>query len=374
MTARVLGIGTAVPERRLAQAELRDFFARQPGMTPLAARLVRAAFDESAIDGRHTVLREFGGEPGAFFAADGGLRSPSTGERNGRYREEAPALFAAAATAALRNADVAASEVTQVLTVSCTGCFAPGPDFLLVRDLGLDPRTPRAHLGFMGCAAAFPALRAAQSACLADPATVVLVVSAEVCSLHLRASTDPEQIVSSAVFADGAAAAVVAGADRPSTGRAIELGAFTTQVTSEGEPDMDWTIGDAGFDMRLSARVPKIIGREIAGVAAAMFEDDPGRRAEVAAWAVHPGGKAVLDRVQAGLGLDDADLAASRAVLRQYGNMSSATILFILQRLLGGAAPVPDGGLVAAMCFGPGLTVETAMLTVRRAEVGRESA
>ncbi|MFC5337692.1 type III polyketide synthase [Leucobacter denitrificans] len=382
MTARILSIGTAVPGPPFDQAAARDLFAAQPGIDRLAARLIHSAFDHSAIETRHAVIGGQGagggsgpGEPvlggsaqsgsaqsgselwhPAFVDDSGVIRTPTTGERNAIYRAEAPALFADAARSALSEAEFTPGEVSHVVTASCTGFFSPGPDFLLVRDLGLATTVPRTHIGFMGCSAAFPALRTASQICAADPSAVVLVVCAEICSIHLRSSTDTEQIVASAVFADGAAAAVVVGADHatPPASPSLQLGEFNTFITDEGEGDMDWTVGDQGFEMRLTANVPRIIGREIAGVAAQLpgieFSD---------AWAVHPGGRSVLDRAQAGLGLRDDALDHSRAVLREYGNMSSATVLFILRRLLRDDS-LRDGAQVAGLAFGPGLTVEAA--------------
>ncbi|MBK0419932.1 type III polyketide synthase [Leucobacter sp. CSA1] len=359
MATQLLSVGTAVPNSRLPQSDVRDFFASQPGVDRRTARLIGAAFDQSAIAHRHTAIPLLDGEEGVFVDGDGRLHAPTTGERNAVYRAEVPALFAAAAEDALARAGRSASEVTHVVTASCTGFFAPGPDFLLVRDLGIPAGAERYHIGFMGCAAAFPALRAAARFCEAQPGAVALVVCAELCSLHIRSSPDPEQIVASAVFSDGAAAAVLASDDRPRAGASLEVGAFSTSITSEGEDDMDWSIGDEGFEMRLTAEVPRIIGREIEAVAGPMLS---GGAAD--AWAVHPGGRSVLDRVQAGLRLSDAAMAHSRAVLRDYGNMSSATVLFILQRILADDA-LGDRARVAGLCFGPGLTVETALFTRR---------
>lgn len=365
MTIRILAIGTAVPRARLLQPSTRDFFATQPGVSRLTARLIGAAFDSSAIDTRYSVIGGFG-EGENLFTEDGAtLRAPSTGERNLLYRQEAPVLSSAAAREALDRSGYAADEVTHVVTASCTGFFAPGPDYLLVRQLGLPTTVERTHIGFMGCAAAFPALRAAARICDAQPGSVVLVVCTELCSLHIRSSRDPEQIVASAVFGDGAGAAIVASAP-PRREASLEVGAFSTALTSEGEEDMDWTIGDHGFEMRLTANVPRIIGREIAGVVNAVLDAGSDPRTEVDAWAVHPGGRSVLDRVQDGVGLPDAAMAYSRSVLRDYGNMSSATILFILQRILGDAA-LPDGARILGLCFGPGLTVETVRLVRRTA-------
>lgn len=364
MTARLLSIGTAVPPARLRQAEIRDLFASQPGLDRLTTRLISAAFDSSAIETRHSVIAGASGFSPVFVDEDDGLRSPTTGERNAIYRREAPQLSAAAATDAIARSGHEAGDITHVITASCTGFFAPGPDYLLVRDLGIRRTAERYHIGFMGCAAAFPALRAAARICEARPGAVILVVCTELCSIHIRSSRDPEQIVASSVFGDGAAAAIVSSGAPPNGGAVLEIGDFTTAITAEGEQDMDWTIGDHGFEMRLTAAVPRIIGREIVGAVDAMLGAGSDPVADIAGWAVHPGGRSVLDRVQSGLGLPAESMEHSRAVLRDYGNMSSATILFILQRMLADDSR-GDGSRVAGLCFGPGLTVETALFTRR---------
>jgi alkylresorcinol/alkylpyrone synthase len=374
MTTRILSIGTAVPAARLRQHQVRDLFAGQPGNDRLTTRLIGAAFDASAIETRHTVLGDLAAAaaatavPGAetdermpTVTDTGDLLAPSTGARNDAYIRLAPPLFAEAARNALDAASVGPSEVTHVVTVSCTGMFAPGPDYRLVRDLGLPTTVARAHLGFMGCAAAVPALRTAAQICAASPEAVVLVVCAELCSLHVRTPSDADEIVAASVFADGAAAAVVSADASRAAGATFELDRFATVLTDEGEKDMAWTIGDTGFEMVLSAEVPRIIGREIRGAVESFLGDDG-----VDTWAVHPGGRSVLDRVESGLGLPADALTVSRDVLRDYGNMSSATILFILGALLAG--DLADGDRVATLAFGPGLTLEAARLTFRRAE------
>lgn len=364
MGTAILSIGTAVPATRIAQPAVRDLFAGQEGIDSRAARIIRAAFDHSAIDQRHTVIPELNvGDEGLFVDESARLRAPTTGERNAVYRREAPPLFAAAAQDALARAGLVPTDITHVITASCTGCFAPGPDFRLVRDLGVPSTVERYHLGFLGCAAAFPALRAAARICAAQPGSIVLVACAELCTLHIRSSTDPEQIVASAVFADGAAAAVVASAPPRVDGPVLDVGDFWTAITSAGESDMDWTIGDRGFEMVLTAEVPRIVGREVRSAVQAALGDAPLASA-VDAWAVHPGGRSVLDRVEAGLELSLDALARSRAVLREFGNMSSATVLFILQRILEDDV-LGDAARVVGMAFGPGLTVETATFTRR---------
>jgi predicted naringenin-chalcone synthase len=375
MPAHVLSIGTAVPATVLPQPSVRDLLTGQPGLDRRTSRLVRAAFDASGIDTRHTVLAELGGDqPDAgtrFLAPDSAVLAPRTGARNDLYRRYAPELLAAATTDALQSGGIDPADVTHVITVSCTGFFAPGPDQLLVERLGLDPRVERFHLGFMGCHAAFPALRAARAFCATRPDAVVLVACAELCTLHLQPPTDRDRILASALFADGAAAAVVTAAP-PSAGRAsLRLDALHTELTGAGSEDMTWTIGDAGFEMVLSSYVPRLLGERIEKVVAPVFDDDPelaGRPfADVPRWAIHPGGRSILDKVQQALALGDDQLAPSRDVLRRFGNMSSATVLFVLRDILTGPRPDQPEERVCALAFGPGLTVETALLTHRAA-------
>jgi len=366
MTASILSIGAAVPPARVSQTAARDVFASQPGLSRITQRLIHAAFDASDIDSRNTVLSDLvaatTGEPPVvdsgmpLAGADGRILTPSTGARNDAYIRLAPGLFAESSAQALAEESVDPREVTHVVTVSCTGMFAPGPDFRLVKDLDLSSGVERYHIGFMGCAAALPGLRAAARICAAQPDAVVLVSTAELCTLHIRSSEDTQQIVAASVFADGAAAAVVANESR-GAGPRLSLDRFGTVLTSEGESEMVWTIGDEGFDMTLTAEVPRIIGREIREAVGAFLDG-----ADPDVWAVHPGGRSILDRVEAGLELAPDALEASRAVLRSQGNMSSATILFILRRLLHDDG-LGDGATIAALAFGPGLTVESALLT-----------
>jgi alkylresorcinol/alkylpyrone synthase len=361
MPAHILGIGTATPPTVITQNDVRDLFLAQPGADRLTSRLIGAAFDQSAIDTRHTVLPELVSGGSAFIDENSrAVATPLTGARNDVYIREAPALFAAAARDALDRARVPASAITHVVTASCTGFFAPGPDFRLVKDLGLSTTVERDHLGFMGCAAAFPALRTASRICAADPSAVVLVVCGEICTIHIRVSNDPEQIVASAVFADGAAAAVVSAAPAPDA-RTFELDGFGTALTREGEDEMRWIIGDHGFEMTLTAEVPRVIGREVHAALAPLLARAGG---PIDAWAVHPGGRSILDRVESALSLSPASLRHSRDVLRECGNMSSATVLFILKRMLEDEG-LRDADRVLGVAFGPGLTVESALLRAR---------
>jgi len=379
VTVALRSVATAVPPTVLVQEEVRDVFAAQPGLNRLAQRIVATSFNVSGIETRHTVLDELSWnsrteEPVFFDLASGELLMPGTKVRNEIYAEQATKLYVQAAQAAIDGCPgIEASDITHVVTVSCTGFYAPGPDFMLVRDLGLGAAVQRYHLGFMGCYAAMPALRTAKQFCEADAAAVVLVVSAELCTLHLRTSNDPDTIVASSLFADGAAAGIVTARPLAEGERAFDLDRFETRITPNGEGDMAWKIGDHGFEMVLSNAVPTIIDDHITGAIEPLLDHDAVLTAALAAesasaaiehWAIHPGGRSILDKVETRLGLTEAQLVPARETLRDFGNMSSATVLFVLRNILDSDA-ADDGDRVVAMAFGPGLTVESALMTVR---------
>lgn len=376
-SAVLRSLQTIVPDAVIEQNEVRDIFASQPDVGRLAQRIIGASFNGSGIDTRHTVIGELSSaahtdEPVFFDRESGLLRSPGTKVRNDLYVREASRLFVEVARRALdADPDIVAADITHVITASCTGFHAPGPEYEIVRGLGLSDGVQRYHLGFMGCYASMPALRAASQFCAADPDAVVLVVSVELCTVHLRSTEDPDLIVANSLFADGAAAGIVTARDLPTPAPGVRLDGFHTAIAAEGEPDMAWTIGDHGFEMILSTRVPQIIGETIIGairplyaregeLAAAFDEGRVGDR--VQHWAIHPGGRSILDRVQERLHLTDTQLHPARETLRVNGNMSSATILFVIKRILDDGAS--DGSRVAAMAFGPGLTAESALMTV----------
>jgi predicted naringenin-chalcone synthase len=358
VSVTIRSIATAVPSFSYTQEEAARVMldALEPGSR--AAKLVHRIYAHSGIGKRHSVIHDLRSPDGGLFIdGNGRFLSPTTGQRNDVYREAARPLFAEAAGKALDAAtDVSAADVTHVITVSCTGFYAPGPDFHLVQDLGLRASTRRVHVGFMGCYAAFPALSMARAYVEADPSAVVLVVCLELCSLHLEPSEEVDDILAFSVFADGAAACIVTGGnDAPG----LRLAALDSTVAPDSENDMAWTIGDKGFKMVLSTYVPRILEANVENVVAPVLARHGWAHESITHWAVHPGGRAILDKVRDGLHLAEDRLTSSRTVLNDFGNMSSATILFVLDHVMTHAAP---GERVMAMAFGPGLTVETALL------------
>lgn len=357
-------IATAVPPYAVPQTHARDTLKARLG-DRLAQRLTHRLYSQSGIETRYSVVPDFApaeargaAHRGLFLDAQGEYTAPTTKVRNDLYTAAARPLFKEAAEKVLTASGFSAGDVTHVVTVSCTGFFAPGPDYFLVRDLCLHPHTQRFHLGFMGCYAAFPALKMAKAFCRADENAVVLVVCLELCTLHLQLGGDPDGLLASSVFADGAAAALVSA--REPTGSAFELSALATTLTDDGEGDMAWSVGDQGFDIVLSSYVPEILEANIGAALAPLFADYGLGAEDLERWAVHPGGRAILDKVEKGLGLPETALEPSREVLRDYGNMSSATVFFVLQKVL---AASERGERVCSVAFGPGLTVESALLT-----------
>jgi predicted naringenin-chalcone synthase len=276
-----------------------------------------------------------------------------------RYAAEAGPLAIDAARRAIAHAGIEPRQITHLVTCSCTGFVSPGVDLDLMAALGLPASTARTHVGFMGCHGAFNALRVAEAFVAAHPDSVPLVVCVELCSLHFQYGSRSDVVVANSIFADGAAAVVGGHPSRSCATRspAWILDRQWSRVLPASRDEMGWTIGDHGFEMHLSAAVPGTIGRHLPAAVSAGLAEAGLSAADIDTWAVHPGGPRVLTAVEEVLGLAPTALAASRNVLAEHGNMSSATILFILERLVRGFAPGP----CVAMAFGPGLTAEFAL-------------
>ncbi len=317
---------------------------------PLFDRLVK----RSQIDHRWSVLTLADSGRSAVAGNEEVYRRgsfPSTAERM-RIFERFSADLGAQAVAGLELGE-RAREVTHLIAVSCTGLHAPGIDLQLIERCGLDPSVERTVVGFMGCYAAINALKLARHIVRSDPSARVLIVSVELCTLHLQETTDLEKVLSFLIFGDGCAAVEVS-----SDPQGLSLDRFHAALLPEAADQITWRVGDHGFDMHLSGQVPGSVGEALRRGRERILD---GAEAEaIDLWAVHPGGRTILDAVQGALDLQPEALATSREVLRRFGNMSSATVLFVLQRLMEEARPGERG---CAMAFGPGLTAETMLFS-----------
>jgi predicted naringenin-chalcone synthase len=340
-TAIINAIGTAVPDHDIHEAFIGWAETRLTDRRALA--LFRRMATRSAITHRWSVLppTASGGSPVAadgFYAVD---PLPSTAARMALYAKAAPAL----ALAAIGRLGPLGT-ISHLVVASCTGFVAPGIDQIIARALGLDGGVERTLVGFMGCYAAVAALRTAHHIIRSEPQARVLVVTVELSTLHLQPEDQVESLLAMLQFGDGAAAAIVSG-----EGAGLALSAPFAATLPDSAELIRWNIGDQGFAMHLSGEVPGRIG-------AALREEGFGQRLfgppeAVDAWAVHAGGRSILDAVEGALTLDPAALAASRDVLARFGNMSSATLMFVLAELLG--RDVRNG---VAVAFGPGLAAE----------------
>ena len=346
MSAYLNAVATAVPDHDVHEAFIA--WARgciEPRSAALFDRMVRRA----GIDHRWSVLpRGPGGASpvgeGGFYAAD---PHPGTGDRMAIYAEAAPALAIAAIEALAHRVPI--DGITHLVVASCTGFVAPGIDQIIARRIGLSPQVERLLVGFMGCYAAVAALRSARHIVRSDPQARVLVIAVELSTLHLQPANGIEPLLAMLQFGDGAAAALVT-AD--AGGLAIEAPFATTLPASDDL--IRWAITDRGFAMHLSGEVPGRISAALADPAFVATLTGGRAPAAIDGWAVHAGGRSILDSVENALALPPAALAASRAVLAENGNMSSATLMFVLERLLAGP-PIEQG---VALAFGPGLAAE----------------
>jgi predicted naringenin-chalcone synthase len=270
---------------------------------------------------------------------------PSTSRRMELFEAFAPQLMRCALDR-LALSEEERRSIRHVIVTCCTGLYAPGLDFAAIEHLQLDPGTERTMVGFMGCYAAINGLKLANYIVRADPDASVLMLNLELCSLHLQETQDLEKVLSFLLFSDGCAASLIRSGDH-----GFALDSFRAIAVPGTRDLIQWAIGDVGFDMELSGRVPGELRKTLQERG---HELDPERSIDL--WAVHPGGRSILDAVEEGLKLKEDALAVSRQVLRSFGNMSSATVMFVLAEMMRTAQPGQRG---CAMSFGPGLTAET---------------
>lgn len=363
MSFEILGIGVASPTHSCEQGDaalVAESFFHDPSARP---QLLKGLYRRSGVRKRHSVLLE-SSRPGrspdqSFYPPATSLedKGPTTADRMQVYEKAARPLAHAAATAALEDAHIKPEEVTHLVTVSCSGFSAPGFDIGMIRDLGLSPHVARTHVGFMGCHGAMNGLRVAKAFAEADEKACALVCAVELCTLHYQYGWDTEPMVANSLFADGAAAAVGRAASHRSDAP-WSLTASGTVVLKDSEQWMGWLIGDHGFKMNLSPRIPDLIEEHLRPWLAGWLAEHQLSIDKIGSWAVHPGGPRILTAVAKGAGFDPLLLAPSQEVLAQFGNMSSPTILFILQRLRQVDAPRP----CVLLGFGPGLTIEMALI------------
>jgi prepilin-type processing-associated H-X9-DG protein len=274
------------------------------------------------------------------------------------YADNAAPLAKEAVGRALEDSGVGPRDVTHLVTVSCTGFDAPGIDIELIDGLKLRPTTQRVNVGYMGCHGAINGLRVAKGIAASEPGAMVLLCATELCSLHYRFNWDDEGIIGNALFADGSAAILIANSSAPPGEKQFTLRATGSCLIPDSRQVMSWRVGDHGFEMRLAGEVAEKINTHLRPWMSEWLGQHGHTIESIGSWAVHPGGPRILSAVEEALALPREATRFSHEVLAQHGNMSSPTVLFILDRLRQARAKRP----CVALGFGPGLVAEAALL------------
>jgi predicted naringenin-chalcone synthase len=396
MPVRLLGLGVATPQHQMTQQESLQMFTEIVCEEERQARLAGVLFRKAEVKTRHTILPHtvaynWCGENSpthpsarAFDRAipsttipqvvPGQSKGPTTRERMELYARFASELAIESARQALEASGLAAQQITHLVVVTCTGFDAPGVDLELIERLGLPKTTQRVQVGFMGCHGAINGIRTALAIAGSNSQANVLLCAVELCSLHYRFTWDTEKIVGNALFADGSGSIVVSANQVDSllppsplpTHGAWQIHDTGSVIINDSRETMSWSIGDHGFDMRLTSDVGDKIEAELAGWLTAWLQEHQLSLADITYWGVHPGGPRILTAVQSSLQLVDDALAVSRDILQRFGNMSSPTVLFILnefQQMRSIKSHVEREHCVL-LGFGPGLIAEIALLSV----------
>ncbi|HEY3371820.1 MAG TPA: type III polyketide synthase [Prolixibacteraceae bacterium] len=360
--SRIISIGTAVPEYLTQQDTILNFMHKEY-RDAAASRKLNVLFHHSAIHSRHSAIPDFSDtEERLLFPLTHEL--PLVSERIDTYKQLSIPLAVMAVENAFNNIQSSVAEfgITHLITVTCTGIYAPGLDIELMEELNLPADIFRTSLNFLGCNAAFPALKIADSIVKSHTDARVLIVSLELCTLHFQPKSNSDNLLSNTIFGDGAAAVIMV-----SESMAIEhnlkgfsLIGFYPILLKRGKELMGWNITSVNFEMILAAGVPEFLGEELEQVMVAVSEKLNLDIDNIHHWAVHPGGKKILDTVQRGLHLTNDELRYSYEVLNRYGNMSSPTILFVLNEIF--KSNPGSGETIFAMGFGPGISIETASM------------
>ena len=354
----IAGIGTAVPPHTIEQSAAFEIMKVLSPIEPHQSRLSRAVYHNSGVSTRHCViLDQSEGEHAdrqQFFTE----QEPTTLDRMKKYEVSAIPMALESCGMAFEKSGRLPSEITHLVTVSCTGFFSPGVDLAIIKHFGISPEVARTNVGFMGCHGLFNGLRVAQAFIEADPSAKVLICALELCSLHHQYEWTTDNMVANALFADGSAAIVAESSvrnDNPDDHyKLIKTGSYVFQDT---EFAMSWRIGDHGFEMTLSAETPRLIHEHLRPWLEKWLSEQGLAIKDVGSWAVHPGGPRILKAFAESIDLPIEGVASSFHILNHYGNMSSPTIAFVMNHLKESGAAKP----CVAIGFGPGLVTEAAL-------------
>jgi predicted naringenin-chalcone synthase len=358
----LIDIATASPPYKISQSEAASELKKRMTGSNAAGRLIDMTASHSGIEERFIVIpdAEKNSEK-KFYSQSGNYVSPDTKQRMEKYEEWSKILTKDAVQKLINQTGLNPGELDKIITISCTGFFAPGLDYFLINEFNFPLAVKRTNIGFMGCAASLIGFGSALEALHSSQEINVLLVSVELCSLHLQTKPSRDNILSNMIFADGCAAALFSNSNKYKSNVRLNLLHTDSILFNNSFEYMGWKIGNSGFEMLLSSDLPKIILNEAVPELIKILNRYNIGYEDIKHWALHPGGRAILDSLQNGLQLSDEQMKPSRTVLRRYGNLSSASILFVLKELLD-SGNIRKDELCCAVAFGPGLTMETALL------------
>jgi predicted naringenin-chalcone synthase len=360
----IISIGTAVPKYGTSQGMILDFMNAAYN-DDASSRKLKVLFNYSGIHSRYSVIPDFNNSIPEHVLFNGHQSIPNVEDRSHVFKKQAVPLAIGAIESALKKIGTTTEDlgITHLITVSCTGLYAPGIDAEIIEKLDLPDDIFHTSFNFLGCNAAFPALKLGDMIARTDEKARVLIVCVELCTLHFQPKNNHDNLLSNTIFGDGAAAVIVV-SDRDAKKKfqgGITLKGFYSLLLKKGKDLMGWNITPVNFEMILDAKVPEFIGNEVDEIvlkAERKLNIAPGK---IDQWAIHPGGKKILDTIKTQLKLKDEDLQYSYKVLREFGNMSSPTVLFVLNELM--AADHKPNETIFSIGFGPGLSIETAVFT-----------
>ena len=362
--SKIVSIGTAVPSNRHEQKNILSFMQHVYALNEVDKRKLKFLYNQSGIDTRYSVIPDYGLPTAewSFYPASENLEPfPDLELRMTWFNKTAPALSVSAIENCL-NSKLDKDEITHLITVTCTGMSAPGLDLQVMEAMDLSPRIFRTSVNFMGCYAAIHAMKLADAFCIADKNAKVLIVCTELCTLHFQQQNSMDNIASSLLFGDGSAAMLVTHDDGKQEG--LHINKFYSEVAFSGKKDMSWEISSTGFLMTLSGYVPDLIERDFNSLLEHALENASMNKADITHWCIHPGGKKILTSIQKSIDISEDTLHHSYQILRDYGNMSSPTILFVLQQIMKELQEEKrKRANIFGAAFGPGLTMETFVLT-----------
>ena len=356
----IVTIETAVPRFCHEQKEITSFFVHS-SKDESTKRKLEYISKKSGINTRYSIINDFSSKENntvLFHKTNDSERISSLTQRMELYKENALPL-ALEAIHKIKNIENHKKAITHIITVSCTGLFAPGLDIELIEQLNLKPNIQRSSVNFMGCNAAILALKNADAICKSTPNALVLIVCVELCTIHFQNNSTDDFILSNTLFGDGAAAVLVSSnPDEEADSKNIQITSFDSLIISKGKNDMAWRLSETGFIMNLTSYVSELINGNIKE----FLKDISLDKTTVDHWAIHPGGKKIVDSFAEALNLTTSQLQSAYDVLENYGNMSSPTILFVLKQVIERNVNAQKGETIFAAAFGPGLSIETMQL------------